>query len=201
MSVIISARDPIEVAPPNSGRRYIIQALTFRERAQLEAALAREGATVVYPGQIAAARRDALEQIAPPNKAELLALLAEAEAPAEGPDTPEQRALGARLAVLDAAIAEVPGFAAIMARNALRIGLIPFHAAAIGLRDWEGEGLPPFARTRGLVPAELLEQLPDDELAMVGWRVWNTARVSAVQEKNSAGLSPSPESPTGTSAA
>jgi len=37
MSAIVSRLDPIEVAPVGSGRSYIINALSWRERAALEA--------------------------------------------------------------------------------------------------------------------------------------------------------------------
>lgn len=169
MSAIVSRLDPIEVAPVGSGRSYIINALSWRERAALEADLTREGGGQVFPQQVREARRAALKELAPDNLPELLAVLDEAEADDLEPGSPEVADLNRRLQVINAATAMVPGYAALLAQNARRSALLPFLAARYGLRDWSGPGLPPFARLRGVVPDALLEQVPESEIAEVGW--------------------------------
>ena len=196
MSVIISRRDPIEVAPAGSGRVYTITPLTFRERAAMKAELVREAGQPAFREQLLATRRAALQELAPDNLAELLAVLDEAEAITDAIDTPETRRLAAQVSVIDAAAMEVPAYAELVARNYRSVYLTPLVAARYGLRDWRGEGLPPFRRVRGMVADELLDVLPPTELEEVGWAVWHAAHVSAVQEKNFAAPSPLPESQT-----
>lgn len=201
MSVIISRRDPIEVSPAGSGRTYTIAALTFRERAAMKAELVREAGQPAFREQLLAARRAALREAAPDNLDELLALLDEAEAMDPATDTPEARALGAKVALIDAAAMDVPSYADLVSRNFRSVYMTPLVAARYGLRDWRGEGLPEFRRIRGLVPDELLDMLPAAELEEVGWAVWHAAHLTQAVEKNSAAPSPSPESQTPSPAA
>ena len=201
MSVIISRRDPIEVAPEGSGRVYTIAPLTFRERAAMKAELVREAGQPAFREQLLATRRAALQELAPDNLAELLAVLDEAESITEAADTPETRALAGQISVIDAAAMQLPAYAELVARNYRSVYLTPLVAARYGLRDWRGDGLPAFRRVRGLVPDELLDAIPPTELEELGWAVWHAAHVSPAQEKNSAAPSPLPESQTPTPAA
>lgn len=201
MSVIISRRDPIEVTPDGSGRVYTISPLTFRERAAMKAELVREAGQPAFREQLLATRRAALQDLAPDNLTELLAVLDEAEAMIEAADTPEARSLAAKVSVIDAAAMQVPSYAELVARNYRSVYLTPLVAARYGLRDWRGEGLPAFRRSRGTVPDELLDAIPPNELEEIGWAVWHAAHVSPAQEKNSAAPSPLPESQTPSSAA
>jgi hypothetical protein len=183
MSVIISRRDLIEVAPEGAGRVYTIAPLTFRERAAMKADLVREAGQPVFREQLLAARRAALQELAPENLAKLLAVLDEAETLTD-PATPEALALTSQVAVIDAAAMEVPAYAALVARNYHTVYFTPLVAARFGLRDWRGDGLPPFRRMRNQVPDELLDAVPVLELEEVGWAVWNAAHVSGTEEKN-----------------
>ena len=201
MSVIISRRDLIEVAPQGSGRVYTIAPLTFRERAAMKAELVKEAGQPAFREQLLATRRAALRELAPDNLPELIAVLDEAEAITEPVDTPESRDLAAKVSLIDAAAMEVPAYAELVSRNYRSVYLTPLVAAKYGLRGWRGEGLPPFKRVRGVVPDDLLDVLLPNELEEVGWAVWNAAHVSGAQEKNSAAPSPLPASQTPTPAA
>jgi hypothetical protein len=57
------------------------------------------------------------------------------------------------------------------------------------------DGLPPFQRLRGLVPDELLDALPQDDVEAVGWRASTLMQPGRDAEGNSGAPSPSPETP------
>lgn len=124
-----------------------------------------------------------------------LAELAEADARA---DVVTARA---RLAAVEAICSDVPVYALLVARQQRHLGLLPLLAARHCLRGWDGPGLPEFRRERGTVPEELLNALTDDEIHAIGWRADRLMRPGQAAEGNSAGLSPSPESPTPSTAA
>ena len=187
---IISRRDPIVVAPPGSGRTYSIVPLTFRARAAMKADLVRETGQPVFREQLQTARRSALREIGPTNLADLMALLDEIDALPAG--TYPDPAQAAQLSVIDSAAMKVPAYADLIGRNYHTVYVTPFIAARHGLRGWEGPDLPVFRREQGLVPEDLLEAVPQPELEVVGWAVWNAAHVTAVQEKNSVAPSPLP---------
>lgn len=172
-----------------SPRTYQIAPLTFLQRQAFRAAMARAGAIMPDRAQLTQAVRTALREIQPANLAELLSYVDRAE---EFPDDADSQA---RLAAVEAAVADVPVFAELRANHERALGLMPFLAAQYALRGWEGERLPPFERRRGLVPDQLLELLPEDELQAIGWRAVALMRVSQSAEKNSAPPSPSPETP------
>lgn len=194
---VISVRDLIVVAPSGSGRNYSFAPLSFRERAAMKAALVREAGPPVFREQLIAGRRQALRELAPDNLAELTAVLDEAEA---APGATLDDGVAAMVATIDSAAMAVPTYADLVSRNYRTVYVTPWVAAAHGLRGWEGQGLPAFRRERGLVPEELLDQVPTAELEEVGWAIWNAAHVTPAQEKNSAALSPSPETPVPTTA-
>lgn len=186
---VFSRRDVQDV--PLDGRIYRIAPLTFRDRAGLYADLAREGAAGVSLPQRQAALRAALAEIAPDNLPELLAVLdAVAEGAAEG-DTPEAQAMAARMQVIERAALAHPAYAGIVAQVEMRLALIPAMTLRRALVGWSGEGLPEFRRARGQVPDDLLDLLPQEDLATAGWIAWNLAHLGPVLEKNSAAPSPS----------
>jgi len=179
---VFSRRDAEHFSPEGSPRSYLIAPLTFRERQAFRADLAREGGLYPPREQMLEALRAAVAEIAPGNAHELVAAIDAASA------TPDDTALQARLRAIEAA-------------RQRYLGMLPWVAARHALRGWDGPGLPPFTRVRGMVPAELLDLLPGDEVEAVGWRASVLMHPGADAEKNSAGLSPSPGSPAPTPAA
>jgi hypothetical protein len=119
-----------------------------------------------------------------------MALLDEIDALPAG--TYPDPAQAAQLSVIDSAAMKVPAYADLIGRNYHTVYVTPFIAARHGLRGWEGPDLPVFRREQGLVPEDLLEAVPQPELEVVGWAIWNAAHVTAVQEKNSVAPSPLP---------
>jgi hypothetical protein len=186
---VFSRRDAVPFTPDGSPRSYLIAPLTFRERQAFRADLAREGGLYPPRDQMLEALRAAVAEIAPGNAHELTAAIDAASA------APDDAALQARLAAIEAACAAVPAYAEMLAARQRYLGMLPWVAARHGLRGWDGPGLPPFTRVRGLVPADLLDLLPGEEVEAVGWRASALMHPGADAEKNSAGLSPSPESP------
>ena len=190
---VISSHDPVDVAIPDTDRLYTYAPLRYRERAIMKAALVREAGQPVFREQLLAARRTALQELAPDNLAELLLILDEVDLVAAESLSPETLA---SLAIIDASVMAVPSYAALIERNYRTVYLTPYVAARYGLRGWSGTGLPAFRRERELVPDDLLDAIPPRDLETVGWAIWNAAHVTAVQEKNFVAPSPSPESPT-----
>jgi hypothetical protein len=90
------------------------------------------------------ALRAAVHEASPGNAVELLGVIDAAEA------TPDDRAVQVQLATIEAACATVPVYAGLLAARQRYLGTLPWVAARHALRGWEGDGLPPFRRTRGL---------------------------------------------------
>ena len=74
-------------------------------------------------------------------------------------------------------------------------GMLPWVAARHALRGWEGDGLPPFARIGGMVPADLLDLLPGNEIEAVGSRAAELMQPDRSAEGNSEPPSSSPATP------
>lgn len=189
-AIVFSRRDVESFTPEGSPRTYQLAPLTFRERQAFRAEMARIAGA--FPGQDAmlAGLRAAVHDAAPDNLGELLMAIDDAEA------TPEDATCQARLAAIEAAVGTLPVYANLVAARRRYIGLLPWAAARFALRGWEGEGLPSFRRVQGAVPEELLEAVPHDEIEAIGARADQLMRLGPSAEGNSAGLSPSPESPT-----
>ena len=186
---VVSRRDVVPFSPDGSPRCYTVAPLTFRERQNFRADLAREGGVYPQRAQMLDALRAAVQEVAPGNAHELLAAIASADA------APEDATLQARLGSIEAACAEVPGYAGLLAARQRYIGMLPWVAARHALRGWDGPGLPPFQRVRGGVPAELLDLLPDDEIEAIGWKANELMQVAPSAKGNSVAPSPSPASP------
>ena len=125
----------------------------------------------------------------PGNAVELLGVIDAAEA------TPDDRAVQVQLATIEAACTTVPVYAGLLAARQRYLGTLPWVAARHALRGWEGVGLPPFQRLRGLVPDELLDALPQDDVEAVGWRASTLMQPGRDAEGNSGAPSLSPETP------
>ncbi len=101
-----------------------------------------------------------------------------------------------QLGTIEAACATVPVYAGLLAARQRYLGTLPWVAARHALRAWEGDGLPPFRRARGLVPDDLLDALPQEDVEAVGWRASTLMQAGRDAEGNSAAPSQSPETPT-----
>jgi len=135
------------------------------------------------------ALRAAVREASPDNAAELLAVIDASEAT---PDDPEVQV---RFGTIEAACATVPVYAGLLAARQRYLGTLPWVAARHALRGWEGDGLPQFRRSRGLVPDDLLDALPQDDIEAVGWRASTLMQPGQDAAKNSGAPSPSPETP------
>lgn len=109
---------------------------------------------------------------------------------------------GARASALEATLRTAePVYAGLLAARQRYLGTLPWVAARHALRGWEGSGLPPFRRVRGLVPDDLLDALPQEDVEAVGWRASMLMQPGQDAAKNSGAPSPSHESPAPTKAA
>lgn len=176
--------------PPGSPRTYLIQPLSYTQRAAFRAEHARRGGIFPSNAQMFAALRVAVEANSPANADDLLSDIALAEA------EPENAQAKAKLTAIEAACAALGGYAELLAARRLWTDMLPFVAARHALRGWEGPGLPEFQKdAAGLVPPHLLEVLPDAELADIGWRADALMQPSRAAVGNSSRLSSSPGSP------
>ena len=196
MTDVFSRRDAEWFAPPGAaGRHYLVAPLTYRERQAFRADLAREGGIYPSHAQMLDALRAAVREASPVNADDLLAVIDASEA------TPDDADVQVQLGTLEAACATVPVYAGLLAARQRYLGTLPWVAARHALRGWEGDGLPPFRRARGLVPDDLLDALPQDDVEAVGWRASTLMQPGRDAEGNSGAPSPSPETPAPTMAA
>lgn len=195
MTVVFSRRDAEWFAPPSAaGRRYLVAPLTYRERQAFRADLAREGGIYPSHAQMLDALRAAVREASPGNANDLLAVIDASEA------TPDDADVQIQLGTIEAACATVPVYAGLLAARQRYLGTLPWVAARHALRGWEGDGLPTFRRTRGLVPDDLLEALPQEDVEAVGWRASTLMQPGRDAEGNSGAPSPSHETPAPTTA-
>lgn len=186
---VFSRRDVVDFAPEGSPRSYALAPLSFRERQAYRADVARECGVFPQRSQLIAGLRAAIHEVAPSNAAFLLSAIDAAEA------TPDDDDAQARLTAIEATAAEVPVYAALLAARERYLGTLPWVAAKHVIRGWEGPGLPAFRRDRGLVPDELLDAIPDEEIDAIGWRAVALMLPGGNAEGNSGAPSPSPETP------
>jgi hypothetical protein len=177
-TVVFTRRGPVEFTPPDSPRSYMLAPLSYRERQAFRAEMLRDVGLYPAPALMLEALRDAVRTAAPANLAELLAAIDAAEA------APEDAAAAARLTVVEGAFTGAGGYGDMLAARHRYIGLLPFYAARHALRGWSGPDLPDFTRVRGLVPLELLDELPPDELEAVGYQASALMQVGGSTAKN-----------------
>ena len=191
MVPVFTRREAERFAPPGSPRSYLLAPLTFRERQSFRADMAREGG--IYPprAQLLDGLREAVREASPANAEELIGHIDAAEADADA----EDRVVQQRLVTIEAACAGFPVYATLIAARQRYAGMLPWVAARHALRGWEGDGLPPFVRTGGLVPAELLDLLPGDEIEAVGSRAAELMQPDRSAEGNSEPPSSLPVTP------
>jgi predicted alpha/beta hydrolase len=188
-------------------RTYTIAPLTYRERQAFRADTTRAGGVWASDEQLNEALRFALVDLAPANLPELLDALTEgAEVEEhlraglrEGGEAPEltdaQRGALARLAAIRTTGATLPGYAAVLSARQMYIAMLPWCAARHALRAWEGPDLPPFRRAAGVVPEDLLDALPEEDVAAIGARALDLMQPPRSAAKNSEAPSPSLETP------
>ena len=170
----------------------------------MRAEMTRVGGIMPSRGQVREALRRAVRELSPGNAEELLSVIEAGEAAAEevmaltrAGETASQDVTDAlsRLGQIELAAASHPAYAETLAAQQRWMAMLPFVAARLALRGWEGPELPPFQRVRGMVPEELLEAVPADELEQIGNRAYDLMQVNKVAEGNSASPSSSPETP------
>lgn len=191
MIPVFTRREAERFAPPGSPRTYLLAPLTFRERQAFRAEMTREGG--IYPprAQLLDALREAVREASPGNAEELIGHIDAAEADPDG----EDRAAQHRITTIEAACAGMPVYTTLLAARERYAGMMPWVVARHALRGWEGDGLPPFARHGGLVPADLLDLLPAEEIEAVGSRAAELMQPDRPAEGNSEPPSSSPATP------
>jgi hypothetical protein len=186
---VLSALDAEWFQPPRSPRRYRIAPLSYRQRGAMQRDIRRTAGPELDRAVMLDVLRQAVRELAPANLDDCLAAIDTAEA------DPDDRAIQARVAVIEHAVAGVSAYDAMQeslrAHNEARV----FAAARHTLRGWDGPGLPPFHRIDGLVPDDLLDALPAAELQAIATRATTLAWLGTSAEGNSAAPSPSPASP------
>jgi hypothetical protein len=191
----VFSRAGVETFPiPGRPRSYDIAPLSVRERAAAKADVVGEAGLYPTQEQLYAALRDALRDAAPANLDELLTIVDEAE------QNPTDVALVARVSPVENACMSAPSYRALLAQRTRYMEAVPLIYARHALRGWDGEKLPPFRREKGLVPFDLLDVLPDDELRAIGMRAFALSQPNQAAEKNSAAPSRSSGTPMGTQA-
>lgn len=180
MSVVTSRDDLAEFTPPGSPNAYTLAPLTYRQRQAFYAAMQREGYSYPSRAELFRTIRRVIQELAPANAAELLDMVAAAEADERQQDAEIQ----ARLREFEYRIADQPAYAVLVAARGEYLGMQPFFAAKHALRGWQGEALPPFALERGVVPDSLLDRLPPDDLVAVGLRAVELMQPTQAAAKN-----------------
>lgn len=190
MEPIISPRDIERFVPVlgrdaeggeiRSPRTYLLAPLDWRQRIAYRTDLAREAGIYPTDDVTRAALRAAVRAAAPANMAELLDAIDLAEA------EPANEAAQVTLTAVQAHMASSPAYAALMAQRQHHSMMMPWVGARHALCGWEGPELPAFRQERGLVPYELLEQMPLVELIYVGNRVNALSWLDRRAEGNSA---------------
>jgi hypothetical protein len=87
-----------------------------------------------------------------------------------------------------------PPYAALEAERAYWLSVAPIVASRHFLRGWEGVAAR-FERRHGLMPEDLLAEIPDAHVEAIGWEAIALMSPSRAQAKNSASPSPSPSDP------
>ena len=163
---------------------YTVAPLSIRERAAYRADMAREGCRLPMRDELLAGLSSAMKELAPENLPELLEVIARAEAAMADGAEPVTKADEDALRVMESAARKVPAYAAMLADQVAWFSLMPLVTARHALRGWNSKLLPPFARVRGLVPDELLEEVGEEDLSAIAGAAMELMQVTKAQEKN-----------------
>lgn len=163
---------------------YTVAPLTIRERAAYRADMAREGCRLPMRDELLAGLASAMKELAPENLPELLEVIARAEAAMADGAEPVTKADEDALRVMESAARKVPAYAAMLADQVAWFSLMPLVTARHALRGWNSKLLPPFARVRGLVPDDLLEECGEEDLSAIAGAAMELMQVTKAQEKN-----------------
>jgi hypothetical protein len=163
---------------------YTVAPLSVRERAEYRADMAREGCRLPMRDELLAGLASALKELAPDNLADLLAVIARAEAALADGAEPMAKADEDALRVMESAARRVPAYSAMLADQVRWFSLMPLVTARHALRGWNSDLLPAFARTRGLVPDALLEECGEEDLSIIAAAAMDMMQVTKAAEKN-----------------
>lgn len=186
----ISPKQPVRFTPPGRDGEdappvYLIRPASLRERIAFRRALTAAGAQWITDEALLDGLRAGIREVASPAEAEaLIAVVDGAEAVrASGADlSPDVLADVAEIegVVRDAS----PRYSRMMADRAAWLSLAPLVAASMFLVGLDGER--PLARRGGVIPDDVLEALPPDDLTAIGWRAVAILSTNRADEKNSA---------------
>lgn len=173
---------------------YLIRVPTRRERIAFDHAVMAAGARISTDADILRALRDGIKAlVADEQQAELLAIVDSYEA-VPLPRTDLDPKLRDDIEEISRVVrARYPRFAAAETDAANYINVASVTAAGMFLVGRDGER--PFARRGGVVAEEVMEDLPDAHVALIGLKAMELMRPREDAEKNSASGSPSSASP------
>jgi len=168
------------------GRRaiYDVAPLTIRERAAYRADMAGEGCRLPMRAELLEGLASAMKELAPDNLADLLAVIARADAAQADGAEPLAKADEDALRVMESAARQVPAYAAMLKDQVRWFSMMPLVTARHALRGWNSDLLPAFQRVRGLVPDEVLEECGEEDLSIIAGAAIDLMQVTKAQEKN-----------------
>jgi hypothetical protein len=182
---VFSKQDVDEFTPAGSPRTYVLAPLTVRERNAARTDVVAEAGLYPPQAQLYAAMRAAVQEAEPANLDELLLILDEAEA------NPEDLALVARVGPVESACMGASAYRALLAQRTRYMDAVPFVYFRHAVRDWRGPQLPAFRRERGVLPLDLLDLVPEDEMRAAGFRAFSLSQPTMAAAGNSGAPSPS----------
>jgi len=186
---VFSALDTDTITPDGSPRSYTLRVPSYRQANAVRRLLRQIAGTDFVQAVLLDTLREVMRQIAPPNLAEVLAQIDEAEA------TPEDRRAQARLQVIEAAAMPVPAYAEMVDRRDRYVEQMPVVRLRHMLVDWRGPGLPPFATVGGLAPEDIDDIIPAPEFAALARRAESLLVVGRAMVGNSGAPTTSPATP------
>lgn len=190
---------------PPAAPVYILAALSMRERAQYYGAIALAGLRYPQDAELFRVLREAVEEVAPDNADALIADIQAFQDVLDGPDAPAAPADGveetdaarmdreaeiARRTAVSKAYETLidlmrahPAVAHVVSLRTIFLETAPLLASAAALRGWENV-IVPFRRVAGVVPDEVLELLPEEDVRAIGARAMQLISVTREQRKN-----------------
>lgn len=174
---------PSEYEPDDPGAPvYLISPATLMQRAEYRSTLSGFGVRHPSDAEFFAALRDGLKAV----EAEAdLAVLDTVESVAAQEGALLDEATAKRMAHLRQWAAEyVPAFGALLRQRLRFDGVSTVLAAQMFLRGWENVNLT-FARKDGVVPMDLLDQLPEEHVKEISDKAFALMSVTRAHAKNS----------------
>ncbi len=184
----ISPTTPLRVVPAqetlgDAAPVYLVKPASRRERIDFHAAMLEAGIQYQDDAKMRAVLRDAVRGLADTEADALLAIVDGVDALATA-NQPVPDALRQQFTEIEeAAIAGWPAYARVIAARTRWHATAPLIAASRFLLGWENVAAP-FRRVGGVVPDDVLDGLPDDDVRAIGHAALAAFGVSEAERKN-----------------